>query len=373
MIEPEQAANGMSVAACSGSQALQGHSDENGGTRTGFLRDTRERETLVRWAMTMREFESAEEAVLIFYLRPARNKARSAAVVEALSLLRDLEATALTGGPLSEQGGLFWVNMPARLLPIARSRFTRLGYSQAVDLVQPVPQDHAGSRDVPQADERLTRWRRKLHRLIRLYEEDPESLRELAPDRRIFLFETAQGEIRPVKGYRGDGKALSRRGLPVYDARLLINLVFRPQGGVLLDPFAGIGGIVIEAIASGWSVVSCDIDPVLRHGLAAFGAAHYVSDACRLPLEAEKVQAIATEPPYDRGTAGILGTALKEMWRVLQGGGRLAMLCAAWQAEMLRDEARVLGLRVYLDTPINRKGTDVVVLAWEKQDDAHSN
>jgi hypothetical protein len=49
------------------------------------------------------------------------------------------------------------------------------------------------------------------------------------------------------------------------------------------------------------------------------------------------------------------------------------MLCAAWQAEMLRDEARVLGLRVYLDTPINRKGTDVVVLAWEKQDDAHSN
>ena len=200
----------MSVAACSGSQAVQGHSDENGGTRTGFLRDTRKRETLVRWAMTMREFESAEEAVLIFYLRPARNKARSAAVVEALSLLRDLEATVLPGGPLSEQGGLFWVNMPARLLPIARNRFTRLGYSQAVDLVQPVPQDHAGSGDEPQADERLTRWRRKLHRLIRLYEEDPESLRELAPDRRIFLFETAQGEIRPVKGYRGDGKALRR-------------------------------------------------------------------------------------------------------------------------------------------------------------------
>jgi ubiquinone/menaquinone biosynthesis C-methylase UbiE len=62
----------------------------------------------------------------------------------------------------------------------------------------------------------------------------------------------------------------------------------------------------------------------------------------------------------------MLGTALKEMYRVLQGGGRLAMLCAAWQADILRDQAGALGLRSYLDSLINRKGTDVVVLAWVK-------
>ncbi len=287
-------------------------------------------------------------------------------MVEATSLLHDLEARPLPGGPLSEQGGLFWIRMPARFLPITPSRFTRLGYTYAVDLVQPVRQEDAGCVDVPAADQRLTRWQRKLHRLIRLYEEDPEALRELAPDRRTFLLETVQGEIRPVQGYRGDGKALSRRGLPVCDARMLVNLVFRPEGGVLLDPFAGVGGIVIEAIASGWLVVSCDIDPNLRHGLAALGATHHVSDTCTLPLDAGAVQAIATEPPYDRAAAHMLGPALTEMYRVLQDGGRLAMLCAAWQADALRQHAQGLGLRSYLDSHINRKGTDVVLLAWEK-------
>ncbi len=310
--------------------------------------------------------EIVEQAVLIFYLRPARNKARTVAEIEAISLLRDLGATALPGGPLSEQGGLFWIGVLARFLPTAQVRLPRLGYAFAVDHVQLVPLDETGSEVAPEAGERRTRWRRKSHRLVRLYEEDADALREQAPDRRTFLFETTQGEIRPVKGYRGDGQALSRRGLPVYDARLLVNVVYRPEAGMLLDPFAGIGGIVIEGIASGWSVTSCDIDPALRHGLAALGATHYVVDACELPLEAASVQAIATEPPYDLSTDILLRLALTEMYRVLQRGGRLSMLCAAWQADLLRHQAALLGLKPYLDAPINRKGTEVVVLAWEK-------
>jgi hypothetical protein len=310
--------------------------------------------------------QAAEHAVLICYLRPARNKARAVAEVEAVSLLRDLAATVLPGGPLSEQGGLFWISLPAQYLPSARSRLARLGYTSAVDLVQPVPQDDVGADIAPEAGERRTRWRRRTHRLIRLYEEDADALREQAPDRRTFLFETAQGEVRPVKGYRGDGQALSRRGLPVYDARMLVNLVFQPEDGVLLDPFAGIGGVVIEALASGWQVVSCDIDPALRYGLAALGATHHVADACDLPLNTASVHAIATEPPYDASTEYMLRPALTELHRVLQRGSRLALLCAAWQADVLRDQAALLGLRPYLDTPINRKGTEVIVLAWEK-------
>ncbi len=58
--------------------------------------------------------------------------------------------------------------------------------------------------------------------------------------------------------------------------------------------------------------------------------------------------------------------ALSEMYRVLKTGGRLAILCAAGQADGLRREADSLELKWYLDSPINRKGLDVVVLAGNK-------
>ena len=44
----------------------------------------------------------------------------------------------------------------------------------------------------------------------------------------------------------------------------------------------------------------------------------------------------------------------------------MALRCAAWQAAPLRDLGATLGLHTFLDAPINRKGTDVVVLAWDK-------
>ena len=45
---------------------------------------------------------------------------------------------------------------------------------------------------------------------------------------------------------------------------------------------------------------------------------------------------------------------------------RAALLCASAQADPLRREAAALGLQPFLDTPIDRKGLGVVVLAWQK-------
>jgi SAM-dependent methyltransferase len=187
-----------------------------------------------------------------------------------------------------------------------------------------------------------------------------------AADRRLFFLETGDGVVRPIKGYRGDGQPLSRRGLPVYDARLLVNLVFTPAKGTFLDPFAGVGGIVLEAIQSGWDVLSADIDPALRHGLAHLGASHSVADARQLPIASASVGAIATEPPYDEQARDVLIPAFQELHRVLKVGGRLAVLCAAWQADALRQQGVVSGLTPYLDSPIDRKGVAVVALAWQK-------
>lgn len=308
----------------------------------------------------------ADQQLLILYLRPARNKAREAASVEALSLLRDLHPTTPAGGPLAEHGGLFWITLPSDAIARARARFSHLGYTQAVDMVEPLCDIVACEKLGDDDKVRVARWRKRSWQLVRAYEEDVDALRERAPDRRTFLLETRDGVVRPITGYRGDGQPLSRRGLPVYDARLLVNLVFHPAKGTFLDPFAGIGGLVVEAIDSGWRVLSVDVDPALRHGLARLSTAHLVGDARALPFPSGSIDAIATEPPYDRQAAEMLPLAFHEMHRVLKEGGRLAVFCAAWQAEALRQEAVTLGLVPFLDSPINRKGVGVAVLAWQK-------
>ena len=250
-------------------------------------------------------------AVLVLHLRAARRKARAAAVAEALALLHDLGPSAPAGGPLSERAGVAWVELPQRALAAATARLPRLGYTTAVDLVTPA----AGSPDVT--------WRGRPWRLERLHTEDAADMREQAPDRREFLFAAGGGPVRPVRGYRGSGgDPLGRRGLPVCDARLLVNLVAPAGPGLLLDPFAGVGGVALAARAAGWATVTGDLDPALRHGLGRLGGgAHLVADARRPPLRAACVDAVATEPPYDRGgAAGRAGPGRAH--RLLRPGAR---------------------------------------------------
>jgi SAM-dependent methyltransferase len=299
--------------------------------------------------------------LLVLHLRAARRRAGDAATAEAVALLRDLDARAAPGGPLSEQRGVAWVSVPDGSVPAALPRLPRLGYAEAVDLVVP---DEESDRWAEGEAGRPVRWRRRPHRLLRVHREDPAALRELAPDRREFLLQTGDGEVRAIRGYRGGEDPLTHRALPVPDARLLVNLVSGRPPGVLLDPFAGAGGIVIEAVASGWRVVSADVDPALRHGLARLGAKHLVADARHLPLATASVDAAATEPPYDPGSGGLAAEALAELRRVLRPGGRIAMLCAGWQRPGLVGAAAALGLVCELDTAVDRKGLQVAALAW---------
>jgi hypothetical protein len=286
-------------------------------------------------------------------------------VAEALALLHDLGPTAPAGGPLADRGGVLWVELPERHLAAAVARLPRLGYTTAVDLVEAAPAGRVGGgrggggRGRGQGPDPA--WR-----LIRLHTEDPAGHREQAPDRREFLVEGGGGRVRPVRGYRGDGRALGRRGLPVCDARLLVNLVAPAGPGLLVDPFAGVGGVALAAGAAGWRVMTADRDPALRHGLGRLGTGHLVADARRLPLRAGSVDAVATEPPYDPSVGPLATEALEEVARLLRPGGATAWLCAAWQAPGLRAAAAALGLRPTLDTPVDRKGTPVVALAWRK-------
>ncbi len=310
-----------------------------------------------------------DEALWIFYVRASRVKARTAATAEALSLLRDLAPQAPVGGPLADQRGIFWITLPTSNADQARARLPRLGYTCAVDALAAIEAVSENGAEAEAA--RTVRWKRRAYRLVPVYREDEAALRAEAPDQRVFLLETGDRVVRVVRGYRGDSGPLSRRGLPVPDARLLVNLV-ASAGAVFLDPFAGAGGIIVAAQASGCRVLSSDCDPALRYGLAGQGARHCVAQAEALPFGTATIAAIATEPPYDVGAEATVRAALHELDRVLIPGGRLAIYCAADQAPGLRQEGQRLGLISFLDTPINRKGTDCVALAWQKSSDCLS-
>jgi tRNA G10 N-methylase Trm11 len=193
-------------------------------------------------------------------------------------------------------------------------------------------------------------------------------VREAAPDRRDFFLQDRRGEVRSIKGYRGDGSPLGRRALPVCDARLLVNLVASPhiQRPFFLDPFAGAGGILLEAQSSGYRVASLDIDPILRHGLSGYGALHCVANASRMPFQGESCDAIGTEPPYDPAALEVVIASIHEMHRVLKKGGRMAVLCAGGQAAEIHRCVSELDFAITLASAVDRKGTPVAVLAMQK-------
>ncbi len=308
-------------------------------------------------------------------LRAARRKARAAAIAELLAVLRGLDAYRAAGGPLSQQSGVAWVNLPDRNLRTALCRLSGLGYIEAVELV--APREESDSRNQSGSKPRkpavtkrnLARWKGHDVALVRVYEESDESLRAHAPDRRAFLLECNDGVVRAIPGYRGGRGPLEHRALPVIDARLLVNLVtcevaceaHRPR---LLDPFAGAGGVIIEANSKGFATTSLDRDPALRFGLNRLAARHVVGDALSMPFAAASFDAIASEPPYHPSALEVVVASIAEIARVIRPGGRVSMLIASAQAAAVRQAAIRAELKLELEVPIDRKGTPVSCLCW---------
>src|SRR5207237_8643787 len=101
--------------------------------------------------------------------------------------------------------------------------------------------------------------------------------------------------------------------MPPKLARCLVNLSEARDGETFLDPFCGVGGIVIEASLLGCNVVGVDALSRMvrsaRRNLAHFGLKSYGllrSDARNIPLR--RVDAIATDPPYRTGAATLRST-----------------------------------------------------------------
>jgi len=120
-------------------------------------------------------------------------------------------------------------------------------------------------------------------------------------------------------------------------ARCFVNLARARIGEVLLDPFCGVGGILIEAGVMGCRVVGSDRDlrmvrkaiKNIRHFAIESGGV-VVADARKSPYL--KVPSIATDPPYGRGasTMGsgptqLLKEFLAESYSILPSDGFLCL------------------------------------------------
>ncbi len=121
-------------------------------------------------------------------------------------------------------------------------------------------------------------------------------------------------------------------------ARCMVNLTGVKKGDLVLDPFCGTGGILLEAGIMGLKVIGVDIDEKMVNGtiknLNYCGIKDYnvfQGDARKISLP-NKVNAIATDPPYgiSASTGGeesqnLYAEALVTMEEILTDTGKLCM------------------------------------------------
>ena len=138
-------------------------------------------------------------------------------------------------------------------------------------------------------------------------------------------------------------------------ARTMVNLAQPKKGDLLLDPFCGAGGMLIEAGLMGCKVVGFDAKPHMLRG-GAKNLKHFkidfrglaIADARFAPVT--QVDCIATDPPYGR-SASTLGTStrlivedfLDNVGGVLPRGGKICM--AAPQTAKIAETAEAAGFR----------------------------
>jgi tRNA (guanine10-N2)-dimethyltransferase len=119
-------------------------------------------------------------------------------------------------------------------------------------------------------------------------------------------------------------------------ARTLVNIAHAQSGDILLDPFCGTGGILIEADLLGMHAIGSDFDPLMIQGSRVNlpSASLLLADATHLPFLDHSLDAVVTDFPYGQSVCikksdsmdHLYASSLEEIRRVLKKGRRAVVV-----------------------------------------------
>ncbi|MDH7596549.1 MAG: TRM11 family methyltransferase [Methanothrix sp.] len=130
-------------------------------------------------------------------------------------------------------------------------------------------------------------------------------------------------------------------------ARALVNIAMVRPGELLLDPFSGTAGILVEACLVGIRGAGVDVQEKLNRGARAnldgLEADLILGDARSLPFKNSSVDAVVTDTPYGRSAVikarskdEMLSRSFEEMHRVLKAGRRAVVVTDSPAEDLLR-------------------------------------
>jgi len=118
-------------------------------------------------------------------------------------------------------------------------------------------------------------------------------------------------------------------------ARALVNISLAREDQILLDPFCGTGGIVLEAGLMGIDAIGSDVDPEMVIGSRKNipQGDLIVADSTDLPFRTGSMDAVVTDLPYGQSSAiwardldHLYSETIEEIHRVLAPGKRAVLV-----------------------------------------------
>jgi len=311
--------------------------------------------------------------IMVCLLRPSRNKAKQLAILEMSVILSAVDGTFIANGPLGDVKGLISFFIKKDKDDELKTLLKTTGYCNKFYKLDFSLQGPNFTEEIKSINDYT--WKGLKFNVIPFYEQSDEEYKEQCIENRLFAIYKSDKSVKYVKGYRGDGSESGRRGLPLEDARLMVNIANPNSIRSLLDPFAGSGGILYAArcIQSSLFLVSIDVDKTLEPGLKMYSDAHYSCDACKVDIVERPIDAIVTEIPFSPNFTSTVIKAFYHLKDVLSENGKILCMSHVDQFPQIKEALQDMNFYILMFREVNRKGTPVVISFWTKNKAYYEN